>query len=144
MLGGVKSHLEYAYSIFPFHDFACPCCGIVVVTKRLVLGHCELCGYVDSDDIVVHRSGGYRCAEHNLEVGGSPTSRHPLGEAIDYHINGLSLRDMYRVARQIKLFRGVGVYKEWNSPGLHSDVRRAHAEWEQVNGVYRKGISWTN
>lgn len=141
-----QQRLEYrvrqAFLVFPFEDFACNCCGIVLAHPRMIMGFYGLSLRVDPKLIIVH--SGYRCTAHNRAIGGSSHSRHMFGEAIDYHIEGFTLRDMYEIAKQIPEFRGFGVYKEWANPGLHNDVREYGAEWEQVGGIYRKGIEWNS
>ena len=134
--------LTQAYLLFPFEAFACNCCGLVIALPRLVLGYYHLCQYVPAKDVILH--SGCRCELHNFEVGGSKTSWHPLGGAIDYHIIGLTLLEMFQIAKMVPEFQGHGAYKQWKHPGMHSDIRENCTEWEQVDGVYRKGITWTN
>ena len=120
--------------------FACPCCNVTNIHPQLATALEKLMELFDMRRFKVH--SGYRCAKHNEVVGGSPTSRHLTGQAIDFHITGLTLRDMYEVAQSLRVFKGIGVYKQWNNPGLHCDTRKGRARWEQVDGVYRKGIKW--
>ena len=132
---------QEAFDIFPWADFACPCCGMVGVSSRLIDAYYELTRRIYENRIVLH--SGYRCEAHNRAVGGSPRSRHTFGQAMDFHIMDLSLRDMYEVVCCVPLFKGIGAYREWNNPGLHCDVRQQRIRWEQVNGIYRKGIKWS-
>jgi len=113
------------YDLFPWKDFACKCCGMIVVSPKLISKWSRLVELVDHKLIVVH--SGYRCPAHNANEGGSPTSLHMFGMAIDFHIEGMVLDDMYEICRQE--FYGVGRYPKWNNPGLHCDVRETRKEW---------------
>ena len=48
---------------------------------------------------------------------------HPLKMAVDLHIEGLHVIDQYLIAERFDAFNGIGVYPNWNMPGLHLDVR---------------------
>lgn len=48
---------------------------------------------------------------------------HPKGMAVDFHIVGLSCVDAYLAAERFDAFNGIGVYPDWNNPGLHADNR---------------------
>lgn len=43
--------------------------------------------------IFVH--SGIRCPELNAHIGGSVTSQHMLGEAVDFHVQGVDLREVF-------------------------------------------------
>jgi uncharacterized protein YcbK (DUF882 family) len=66
---------------------------------------------------------------------------HPLGLAVDLHIENASLWEQFEAAIRFP-FRGIGVYPRWNSPGLHLDMRplpsgSPRALWACVKpGVY--------
>ena len=58
-----------------------------------------------------------------FEVSGhSPGSQHYLGNAADFHIEGLSLLEQYLAAERFN-FSAIGLYPFWERPGLHCDVR---------------------
>lgn len=107
--------------------FSCPCCNVTTMHPRLACALEKLMELFDPERLKVH--SGYRCAEHNRTVKGSPTSRHLTGQAIDFHIIGVSLDDMHEVVSLIPEFRGIGKYPDWNNPGLHCDVRSERKEW---------------
>ena len=60
--------------------FACPCCGQNYMNPRLVY-------YVEEIERALGGklkvNSGYRCEIHNRAVGGSPTSSHCRGHAVD-------------------------------------------------------------
>jgi uncharacterized protein YcbK (DUF882 family) len=119
---------------FSRREFACPCCSHALVTPRLV-DALELLR-TKAGGRAIHITSGYRCARYNRRVGGRPRSQHIEGAAADIRINGLSVEEMYRLARQIPAFRdgGIGVYPQESF--IHVDVRRAPARWARVNGEY--------
>ena len=51
------------------------------------------------------------------------TGYHPLKMAVDLDIEGLHVIDQYLIAERFDAFNGIGVYPNWNSPGIHVDVR---------------------
>jgi uncharacterized protein YcbK (DUF882 family) len=78
---------------------------------------------------------GYRCPEHNAEVGGVNGSQHTLGLAADIRIAGLTLQQQYDRAKSIPAFfdGGIGVY---DGGFIHVDVRNGKARWARKGGVY--------
>jgi hypothetical protein len=70
---------------------------------------------------------------------------HPMGLAIDFHIPNTPVLDQYLMAERFDGFNGIGIYPDWNSPGLHVDARpkdrkyQADARWgcQAVNGHQR-------
>ena len=89
----------------------------------------EFCGH----RIIIHC--GYAVNGHTKD------SQHYLGRAADFHIAGVSLVNQYLLAERFN-FGGIGVYPEWNNPGLHCDVRhKDHEEpqdrWVRIRGQYR-------
>jgi len=78
---------------------------------------------------------GYRCPQHNLEVGGVAGSEHTRGMPADIHMLGLALQQMHELALEISQFAdgGIGAY---DSDFLHVDVRGHQARWARVRGQY--------
>ena len=68
-----------------------------------------------------------RCRAHNAAVGGSPTSKHLKGQAMDFHVRGLSPVAVYNAIvkawhdGRLPGLGGVGLY-DW---GVHIDMYRA-------------------
>ncbi len=48
---------------------------------------------------------------------------HPTGCGTDVHVEGLHVVDMYLAAERFDEFNGIGIYPNWNNPGLHLDTR---------------------
>ena len=61
--------------------------------------------------------------------GHSDGSMHYIGKAADIHIVGMSLVDQYLAAEKLGLFNGIGLYRGWNNPGLHLDLRQKPGRW---------------
>ena len=72
--------------------------------------------------------------------GHSTTSQHYKGNALDGHFVGISWFDQYLLAMKFGKFNGIGVYPDWNNPGLHLDVRPLSGEakhtWTRFKGEY--------
>ena len=70
-----------------------------------------------------------------------PKSKHFEGIAVDMHVVGVDLMDMFLLAEKSDLFKGIGVYPNWNNAGLHIDMRRTEARWGcwTPTGVEKKG-----
>jgi hypothetical protein len=94
---------------FSKQELACHCCGRLKVDPRLI-ETLEALRQLAGVPIVVH--AGYRCPEHNQQVGGVPHSEHTRGLAADIHIPDLSLQQMYDLASAVPQFAqgGIGAY----------------------------------
>lgn len=76
-----------------FHrsEFVCPCgCGVGTVDAELL----ELLEAVRDvfGPVAIH--SGYRCAEHNRQIGGAPNSYHTKGQAADIKALESSIEDV--------------------------------------------------
>jgi len=69
--------------------------------------------------------------------GHQPKSQHYIGRAVDIHVKGMTLFEAFIAASRFG-FSGIGIYPQWNNPGLHLDIRleTIRAIWGQINGVY--------
>ena len=72
--------------------------------------------------------------------GHTENSQHYLGKAVDFHIENVSLINQYLAAERF-MFTGIGIYPDWNNPGLHCDVRYKSNEspqdrWVKLNKKY--------
>jgi uncharacterized protein YcbK (DUF882 family) len=117
---------------FTKEEMACRCCGDLKIEERLLSG-LETLRKIANAAIVVQDA--YRCPKHNEEVGGTADSEHTRGLAADVRIPGLSLQEMYDLARKVPEFEngGIGAY---DGGFLHLDVRDHRARWARVRGQY--------
>jgi len=70
---------------------------------------------------------GYRCKKYNDWVGGSPTSRHMKGEAVD--IKADTSRNRYLILDALfKVgFTSIGIYKGF----IHADISNRRFVWRK-------------
>jgi uncharacterized protein YcbK (DUF882 family) len=117
---------------FSRKEFECCCCGRLVLDDNLLDG-LEALRKLAGVPVVVN--AGYRCRQHNQEVGGVPNSEHTRGLAADIRLPGLSLQRMYELALEVPQFSrgGIGAY---DGDFLHVDVRDHRARWARVDGKY--------
>jgi len=74
------------------------------------------------------------------EAGGHSTqSQHYLGRAVDCHIKNTPLLEQYLLAERYG-WSGIGLYTDWNNPGLHLDLRRESDDYDDLT-LY-KGARW--
>jgi len=86
---------------------------------------------------------------HNAyEKGGhSEKSQHYIGNAVDFHIEGISfLNAIEEIEEAIRFYQvedhiGLGIYPDWYNPGFHLDVRGTKARWGRVGSTY---VSYEN
>lgn len=71
-------------------------------------------------------TSAHRCESYNRRVGGSPNSKHLLGQAADIQVNGVSAREVQQYLK-IKYpdKYGIGSYSTFT----HIDVRKQRARW---------------
>lgn len=67
----------------------------------------------------IHVTNGYRCPEHNAEVGGVEDSQHVQGCAADIWVDGYTAFALGQLCSEI--FDGVGTYIE--ADFVHVDMR---------------------
>ena len=74
---------------------------------------------------IVNVTSGYRCRTHNTNVGGSSTSLHMKGTAIDIWVDGLSVDQLAQECRNIGGFTGLGRYytKQFVHLSIDNDKR---------------------
>lgn len=94
---------------FNRYEFRCRCgCGAAPVDQRLVDGLEAIRAIVKLPVIL---TCGYRCPKHNREVpGASSNSRHMVGCAADICVAGFSPDQLGAIAKQIRMFTGIGIY----------------------------------
>jgi uncharacterized protein YcbK (DUF882 family) len=102
-------------------ELQCPCCGILP-EPELVRALQSLRDEYGKKMII---ESAVRCENRNLKVGGSPTSQHLLGLAVD--VRCPSDRERYRLVMIAPKhgFNGIGV----NKSAVHLDLRKTPALW---------------
>jgi len=124
---------------FSKEELACHHCEEYLIKQEL-LDALEALRALGPEPIIV--TDAYRCEYWNAHVGGVPHSQHPLGEAADIKIIGLTLQEMYDRAIQIPAFKngGIGVYPDKRTNKdigfIHVDIREGRARWARKDGVY--------
>ena len=124
-MGNVSPH-------FSRHELMCPCgCGHIIINYYLVK-NAELLryrlklayGHYKGRERRIHVNSWCRCWDHNTDVGGSRTSKHPLGRAMDLRSDGLTAYEVHAVARTLPAFQqsGLILYNTF----LHVDVGREY------------------
>ena len=119
---------------FRLSEFKCPCCGRVKINYDLPPALQEVRDLLGSPIVI---TSGYRCKEHNTEIGGAKFSAHLGGFAVDCTFPGKSLLDAYLCIVQCLPWTdsgGIGLYPDRNF--IHLDVRKKKKRWGQLNGVY--------
>lgn len=108
---------------FSTQEFRCKHCGLLVKIDDELLAKLEqLRELAGGHPIKV--TSGYRCPEHNFDVGGARDSYHVKGMAADVKIEGLSPLDVADLAGKVG-FGGIGIYPSWT----HVDTREEKAQW---------------
>lgn len=112
---------------FSLHEFACKCgCNTVMLHPDL-LNKLQLLRNKVGKSLTIN--SGYRCPQHNKNVGGVKDSLHMKGQAVDIKlVNGLSVDTFAKLAEEIG-FKGIGKYNTF----LHVDIRPKITRWD-----YRK------
>ena len=89
---------------FNLSEFACPCCGRVMLDKRILDYLIEVRQRFGAPVIV---TSGYRCELHNLHIGGREDSKHLVGQAVDI---------TKRLTDDLKKFREAVIQTSWEHP----------------------------
>jgi uncharacterized protein YcbK (DUF882 family) len=105
---------------FSIDEFRCKCCNELPKNgmNQILLDKLDdMRGRIGAPIIV---TCGYRCPEHNAEVGGVSNSQHVLGNAADIYCDSLSVDELAGYCVE-EGFDGIGRY--YNSEFVHCDVR---------------------
>jgi len=115
---------------FKMEEFACPCCGENLISPALV----QKLNYArEVAEVPFVINSGYRCEKHNKEVGGSPTSSHLKGLAVDIRTKGS--RDRFDILSSLLTegFKRLGVGQDF----IHADIDNSKTQevmWDYYNG----------
>jgi uncharacterized protein YcbK (DUF882 family) len=109
---------------FSLHEFQCKDGSqLVKIDERLLVLLQHLRDKVQKPISIV---SGYRTPEYNKKIGGAPKSQHMAGTAADIKIDGLTPKEVAKLAEEIG-FDGIGAYKTFT----HVDVRGFKARWSE-------------
>ena len=120
---------------FNLEEFECKCgCKMPEFVKKNII---EL-----ADNLQVLRdfvgrldpTNGYRCKDHNADVGGSVNSQHLKGKAADIKSSDINPEDMAAIVDDLmkcESFKlgGVGIYNTFT----HVDIRGVRARWSKTS-----------
>lgn len=91
---------------FKTDEFNCPCCNKNEMDKEFLELLDNARGYADISFVV---SSGYRCNLHNKEVGGSESSSHLKGLAVDLLSVGSTQRYKILTGLTVAGFTRIGI-----------------------------------
>lgn len=82
-------------------------------------------------------NSGCRCIKHNRDIGGSTTSQHLQGLAIDLFSAELNVLEIFEAALVVPIFKdgGIGIY--FDDKFVHVDGRERRIRWSEDFGVWR-------
>jgi len=113
---------------FLCEEFACPCCGMCLMDREFMVALNHLRALADRP---IKINSGFRCFNHNYEIGGALGSFHTMGKAADIVIVGLTLNEMFEITDQVEVFHngGIGMYPRKGF--IHVDNRNYPARWKK-------------
>lgn len=120
----LKESKEYATALFKWVDFKCKCkwedCYITIMSKRTLT---SVQSTREEYGEGFYITSAYRCNRHNEMVGGTATSNHKAGDAVDLWVDGSTkLERLASVAR--RHFKYVSLHKTY----IHCDNRMNKGE----------------
>lgn len=95
---------------FKRKELECKCCGTCLIDDELLS---RLNQARESAGIPFILNSAYRCQKHNDAVGGSPTSSHVYGKAVDIRIKNNNQRFIILTALLNAGFTRIGVGKSF-------------------------------
>jgi uncharacterized protein YcbK (DUF882 family) len=114
---------------FKLSEFACKCsrcagklnCGPTSISPKLL----EVLNKIrEKINLPIIVNSGYRCPEHNKEIGGEANSQHMKGTAADIRWAGMNTTQAAKIAEECGA-DGIGTYDSF----VHVDVRGYRARW---------------
>ncbi len=108
-------------SNFSLKEFGCSCgCGKNKVNPELLEALQEVRDFLGESMKI---TSGYRCEEHNMAVGGTPSSSHLIGWAADIAVPSSSYAyDIMEALFETKKFHRIGYGKMGGQLVLHVDI----------------------
>lgn len=122
-----KGDITYLSNNFKAIEMDCKCsrCKQTLIDDDLIKGLQKIREHFCK---ALNITSGYRCPEHNKEVGGARASYHMKGMAADVYINGVSPKEIAQYAESTGLFKGIGRYSNF----VHLDTRPNKYYWENL------------
>ncbi len=121
-------------------EFACKHCGKLIINDELVCRFEQLREAIKSP---IKITSGFRCLEHNRQVGSKDTSLHVKGDAADF-VTLRSLKGIDVLFKATEIFNRVGYYQSSNDPNrayIHADLGPKHLYWlSYYDAVKRKRL----
>lgn len=109
---------------FRASEFDCPgtgCCTETPIDEKLVDCLQKIRDHFGNPIVIL----AYRCPTHNARTpNASPTSRHCMGMAADFHIDGVPCTEIAKFAESIGI-KGIGLYDDF----VHIDTRDNKSFW---------------
>lgn len=112
---------------FKKSEFTCKCgCGTNNIDLRLVNIIDETREHYNKPIII---TSGCRCTKHNKNVGGVQGSRHVLGKAIDFYVQGVSIAEVLKYTQSLVSqgrlrYTYTGKYSNGDMQGaVHIDIK---------------------
>lgn len=117
---------------FKSEEFACPCCEKDDISPYVVFLLQHLRDILQSP-IIITKAGGFRCGPYNQKIGGSLTSFHKDGLAVDCYCKNLQLKGLYENIEQYvsHFFHGIGIDAQRNF--IHLDIGPRYARWLYID-----------
>ena len=127
--------MVWSAEFFTQAEFVCACCGkgADLICPRLLLVADEVRRRLGPLKI----NSGYRCPEHNLEIGSNNASQHIKGKAADFTLaraadreNPVNILRLYITLEEVGRRHlgsgfGIGLYNSF----VHFDTRNGAARW---------------
>lgn len=111
---------EWNFPHFQQSEFACKCgCGFDSIDYKLVSILESIRSHFGDRPVII--TSGCRCAKHNAEVGGVQGSRHVLGKASDFYIEGVHVNDLLDYCQEL-VNNGTLRYTYTNSSNMNGVV----------------------
>jgi len=115
----------YQAKFFEPDEFKCPCCGGLPyggMDERLL----EVLDKIrEAINAPLYVTSGYRCNNHNDEVGGARNSQHLWGRAADVYADGENTPLQIAALAEKAGADGIGIYDDF----CHIDTRGSFARW---------------
>lgn len=123
---------------FNSNEFDCKCkeCTQTKIDPLLVAFLQKIRTYFNAPVTI---NSGYRCENHNANVGGAKNSRHTKGQAADISVKGAEPKQVAKYAESIGVL-GIGLYDSF----VHIDTRITKSFWYGQSEEYRATFGGEN